>query len=56
MVGGDLFRAWQLQRTGCPRGAAGLSVVLDRLSGLWILLALASLALFGGLHAPECCR
>ena len=53
VVGGDLFRAWQLQRDGCPRGAAGLSVVLDRLSGLWILFALAALGLFGGLDTPE---
>lgn len=53
VVGGDLFRAWQLQREGCPRGAAGLSVVLDRLSGLWILFALAALGLFGGLDTPE---
>ncbi len=53
VVGGDLFRAWQLQRSGCPRGAAGVSVVLDRLSGLWILFALAALGLFGGLDASE---
>lgn len=53
VVGGDLFRAWQLQRDGCPPGAAGLSVVLDRLSGLWILFALAALGLFGGLGTPE---
>jgi len=53
VVGGDLFRAWQLQRDGCPRGAAGVSVVLDRLSGLWILFALAALGLFGGLDTPE---
>ena len=53
VVGGDLFRAWQLQRRGCPRGVAGLSVVLDRLSGLWILFALAALGLFGGLDTPE---
>lgn len=53
VVGGDVFRVWQLQRSGCSRGAAGLSVVLDRLSGLWILFALAALALFGGLDTPE---
>lgn len=53
VVGGDLFRAWQLQRRGCPPGAAGLSVVLDRLSGLWILFALAALGLFGGVDQPE---
>lgn len=53
VVGGDMFRAWQLHRDGCARGAAGLSVVLDRLSGLWILFALGAMALFAGLGSPE---
>lgn len=53
VVGGDLFRVWQLQRDGGSASVAGLSVVLDRLSGLWILLALAALGLFGGVGAPE---
>ncbi len=53
VVGGDMFRAWQLHRDGCARGAAGLSVVLDRLSGLWILFALGALALFAGLGSAE---
>ncbi len=53
VVGGDMLRAWQLHRDGCARGAAGLSVVLDRLSGLWMLFALGALALFAGLGSPE---
>lgn len=53
VVGGDMFRAWQLHRDGCARGAAGLSVLLDRLSGLWILFALGALALFAGVGSPE---
>lgn len=53
VVGGDMFRAWQLHRDGCARGAAGLSVVLDRLSGLWILFAISAMALFAGLGSPE---
>jgi uncharacterized membrane protein YbhN (UPF0104 family) len=53
VVGGDMFRAWQLHRDGCARGAAGLSVVLDRLSGLWILFALSALALLVGAGSSE---
>ncbi len=53
VLGGDMFRAWQLNRDGCAMGAASLSVVLDRLSGLWILFALGALALFVGLGTPE---
>lgn len=53
VLGGDLYRVWQLQREDCPAGTAGLSVVLDRLSGLWILFALAALGLWGGAGAPE---
>ncbi|MDL2337320.1 MAG: lysylphosphatidylglycerol synthase transmembrane domain-containing protein [Pseudomonadota bacterium] len=53
VIGGDMFRAWQLHREGCPKGAAGLSVVLDRLSGLWILFALSAMSLFVGVGSPE---
>ena len=53
VLGGDMFRAWQLHRDGCPMGAASLSVVLDRLSGLWILFALGALALFAGMGTAE---
>lgn len=41
-VGGDVWRAWALQRTGLDWPHASASVVLDRLSGLW------GLALLGG--------
>jgi len=53
VLGGDMFRAWQLHRDGCPMGAASLSVVLDRLSGLWILFALGALALLAGMGTAE---
>lgn len=41
VVGGDLFRAVALRRGGMDTWAAGLSVLLDRLSGLWMLWVLA---------------
>lgn len=53
VLGGDMFRAWQLNRDGCPMTAATLSVVLDRLSGLWILFALGALALLVGIGSPS---
>lgn len=40
VVGGDLYRALALRQTGLPTLDAGLSVLLDRVSGLWVLLAL----------------
>lgn len=52
-VGGDLLRAWHLRRHGCAVAAAGMSVVLDRLSGLWMLWALAAAGLAAGATAPE---
>jgi uncharacterized membrane protein YbhN (UPF0104 family) len=48
VVGGDMFRAWALRQRGCPMAEAGSSVVLDRLSGLWILYALGAIGLFVG--------
>ncbi|KQP47707.1 lysylphosphatidylglycerol synthase transmembrane domain-containing protein [Pseudorhodoferax sp. Leaf274] len=42
VVGGDLFRAVALRRGGMDTWAAGLSVLLDRLSGLWMLWVLAA--------------
>jgi len=51
-VGGDLLRAWHLRGHGCPGAAAGMSVVLDRLSGLWMLWALAAAGLAAGAAAP----
>lgn len=49
VVGGDVLRAWGLHRRGMPVLEAGVSVLLDRLSGLWGLLVLGALALGVGL-------
>ncbi|MGQ9723947.1 MAG: lysylphosphatidylglycerol synthase transmembrane domain-containing protein [Tepidimonas sp.] len=49
VVGGDVLRAWGLHRHGMPVLEAGVSVVLDRLSGLWGLLILGALALGAGM-------
>ena len=48
VVGGDLYRAMALRRTGQDTAAAGWSVVLDRVSGLWMRCAM------GGLGAAAC--
>ncbi len=48
VVGGDVYRAVALQRTGQPKAASNLSVILDRISGLWMLCAI------GGLGAIAC--
>ena len=45
VVGGDLFRALALRQAGLPSLDAGLSVVLDRVSGLWVLLSIGAFAL-----------
>lgn len=45
VVGGDLYRALALRQAGLPTLDAGLSVLLDRGSGLWVLLALGAGAL-----------
>lgn len=42
VVGGDVFRAVALRRGGMETWSAGLSVLLDRLSGLWMLWVLAA--------------
>ncbi|MCK9283639.1 MAG: flippase-like domain-containing protein [Rhodocyclaceae bacterium] len=51
-LGGDAMRALHLQRRGHPLGVAAASVVLDRFSGLWMLMAisLAGTALAQALH------
>jgi hypothetical protein len=46
-VAGDTLRSLALQRSGNPLEVCVLSVLLDRLSGLWVLCAM-SLAAFGG--------
>ena len=48
VVGGDVYRAVVLRRAGQDTRAAGWSVVLDRVSGLWMLCAI------GGLGAAAC--
>lgn len=48
VVGGDVYRAVVLRRSGQDAAAAGWSVLLDRLSGLWMLCAI------GGLGAAAC--
>ena len=49
VVGGDVFRALALRRSGQGALEAGLSVLLDRLSGLWMLWVLALVAAGWGL-------
>jgi len=53
IVGGDLYRAVALNRRGQPALEAGLSVVLDRLSGLWILVVVGALAAAWGLASGQ---
>jgi uncharacterized membrane protein YbhN (UPF0104 family) len=49
-VSGDLLRGYQLaQQQGNPLLRSGLSVLLDRLSGLWILCAASLVALLAAL-------
>ena len=48
VVGGDVYRAIALQKTGQAKAASNLSVILDRVSGLWMLCAI------GGLGAVAC--
>ena len=51
-VSGDLLRGYQLaQQQGNPLLRSGLSVLLDRLSGLWILCAASLVALLAALAA-----
>lgn len=49
VVGGDLYRAHALARRGLPLFEASLSVLCDRLSGLWILAVIGALAAASGL-------
>lgn len=48
VVGGDMLRAWSLQRLGYPALESGFSVLLDRSSGLWMLFVIGFLALAWG--------
>jgi uncharacterized membrane protein YbhN (UPF0104 family) len=46
-VSGDLLRSYELSRRNNPLVRSGLSVLLDRLSGLWMLCALSLVSLLG---------
>jgi glycosyltransferase 2 family protein len=46
-LSGDLLRSYQLAGLGNPLLRSALSVVLDRLSGLWMLCVLSLVALLG---------
>jgi len=48
VLGGDVLRAWRLRELGHSGLEAGLSVLLDRISGLWMLVVIGALALAGG--------
>jgi uncharacterized membrane protein YbhN (UPF0104 family) len=50
-VSGDLLRGYQLAQLGNPLLRSGLSVLLDRLSGLWILCAASLVALLAAMAA-----
>lgn len=52
VVGGDVYRAWAARQAGATLAAAGASVLLDRLSGLWMLFVVAAAGLAGGLVSP----
>lgn len=57
-LGGDALRSLRLQRLGNPLDVSALTVLLDRLSGLWVLcvLSLATgvvLSLGAGLRGPD---
>lgn len=45
-LGGDALRSVRLQALGNPLGLSALTVLLDRLSGLWVLCALSLLTGF----------
>ncbi|MGC4078585.1 MAG: lysylphosphatidylglycerol synthase transmembrane domain-containing protein [Rubrivivax sp.] len=53
VVGGDVLRASALQRQGHPGAPAAMSVLGDRVSGLWMLVALGLAALASGLDSPQ---
>lgn len=46
-LGGDALRSVRLQGLGNPLGVSALTVLLDRLSGLWILCVLSLLSAIG---------
>jgi uncharacterized membrane protein YbhN (UPF0104 family) len=46
-LGGDALRSVRLQSLGNPLGVSALTVLLDRLSGLWVLCVLSLLTALG---------
>lgn len=48
VVGGDMLRAWSLQRLGYPVLESAFSVLLDRSSGLWMLFVIGFLTIAWG--------
>ncbi len=48
VVGGDMLRAYALQRVGHPGLESGMSVLLDRISGLWMLCVLGFVSIAWG--------
>ena len=53
VVGGDLYRAVALQARGQRALEAGLSVLLDRISGLWMLVVLGTAAAAWGVASGD---
>lgn len=53
VIGGDVLRATALRRQGHPGVAAAMSVLGDRVSGLWMLVVLGLAALVWGLGSPQ---
>jgi uncharacterized membrane protein YbhN (UPF0104 family) len=47
VLGGDVLRGYALHRLGNPLQEGALSVLVDRLSGLWVLCALSLVAVLG---------
>ena len=48
-VSGDLLRGYELAKSGNPLLRSGLSVLLDRLSGLWVLCAMSLVSLLAAI-------
>jgi glycosyltransferase 2 family protein len=53
VVGGDVYRAHALVRSGLPWGMAGASVLADRLGGLWVLVAMGLIGVSVGLASAD---
>ena len=53
VVGGDVYRAHALVRVGLPWGPAGASVLVDRVGGLWALVAMGLIGASVGLAAAN---